>query len=121
LNLFNFIFSALLSLLVAMPLCCCSSGKAGHVKETASCCQTEHESGGSEHNPKLCACESHEAKDKPETVRLPDAGAMVIIAPDSNPTLPPISPGITVRCSARHWIIDDPLGDIFERYSRWII
>lgn len=103
-----------------MPLCCCSA-QAKDVQEERGCCQTEQESGGSEHDPKLCACESHDAKDKPETVRLPDAGTMDMIAPDSNPSLPPLSPIITVRCAARPWIIDDPLGDVFARYSRWII
>jgi hypothetical protein len=120
LNPFNAIFSAFLSLLVAMPLCCCSA-KAGHLKEAAGCCQTEQESGGSEHDPKLCACESHDAKDKLETVRLPDAGATDMIAPDSNPSLSPLLPSITVSSAARPWIIDDPLGDVFARYSRWII
>ncbi len=103
-----------------MPLCCCSA-KAGNVKEAAVCCQTDQESGGSDHDLKLCACDSHDAKDKPETVRLPDAGATDMIEPDSNPSLPPLSPIITVRCAARPLIIDDPLGDVFARYSRWII
>ncbi len=119
-NLFRIIFSAFLSLLAAIPLCCCSA-KAGHVKEAAGCCQTEQESGRSEHDPKFCACDSHDAKDKPETVRLPDAGATDVIGSDSNPTLAPLLRGITVRCAPRPLIIDDPLGDVFARYSRWII
>lgn len=103
-----------------MPLCCCSA-KAGHVKETASCCQTEQESGDSDHDPKLCACESHDAKDKAETVRLPDASATDMIAPDPHPAPVPLIRGITARSAARAWMIDDPLGDLFARYSRWII
>ncbi|MFM2198397.1 MAG: hypothetical protein RLZZ505_1829 [Verrucomicrobiota bacterium] len=103
-----------------MPLCCCSA-KAENMKEAAGCCQTEQESGGSEHDPKLCACESHDAKDKPETVRLHNAGATDMIAPDPNPITVPLLRGMTVRCAARPLIIDDPLGDVFARYSRWII
>jgi hypothetical protein len=29
--------------------------------------------------------------------------------------------GMTLISAARPWIIDDPLGDVFARYSRWII
>jgi hypothetical protein len=54
-------------------------------------------------------------------VRLPDAGATDMIAPDSNPNLPPLLRDITFRCAARPWIIDDPLDDVFAKYSRWII
>jgi hypothetical protein len=120
LNLFRIIFFAFLSLLVAMPLCCCSAS-AEHVKKSAGCCQTKQESGGSEHGPKLCACESHDAKDKPETARLLDDSATDMIAPDSHPNLAPLLRNFTVRSAARTWIIDDPLGDLFARYSRWII
>lgn len=103
-----------------MPICCCSA-MAENVKVATSCCQSENEPGGTDHEPKLCACESHDAKDKAETVRIPDAGATNMIAPGSEPTLMPILRGIAVMPAAPPWIIDDPLGDVFARYSRWII
>jgi hypothetical protein len=120
LYLFNVIFSSFLSLLVAIPLCRCSE-KAGHVKEATGCCQTEQESGGTEHGSELCACESHDAMDKPETVRLPADGTADVIAPDSNPTLAPLLCRITFKYAALPWIIDDPIGEVFARYARWII
>lgn len=118
-NPFNAIFSAFLSLLVAMPLCCCSA-KAGHLKEAAGCCQTE-QSGETGQEPMLCACESHDAKDKPETVRLSDAEVMDIITPDSEQNVAPVLRSIKTISAPRPWIIDDPVGDVFARYSRWII
>lgn len=102
-----------------MPLCCCSA-MAENVK-AAGCCQTEQESGGSGHDPKLCACESHDAKDKAETVRLPANGVTHIIAPDAELHFAPLLVGTTMISLASPWIIDDPLSDICARYSRWII
>lgn len=118
-NLFNVISSAFLSLLVAIPLCCCSA-KAEHVKESAGCCQTE-QSGEAGQEPMLCACESHDAKDKPETVRLPDAEVMDIITPDATPSPALLLRRITPKSAARPWITIDPPGDVFARYSCWII
>jgi hypothetical protein len=117
---FSDILTVILSLLVAMPLCCCSA-KAEHVKVATSCCQSENEPGGTDHDPKLCACDSHDVKDKAETVRLPEAEAADMIAPDPESTLTPMLRGMTLISAARPWIIDDPLGDVFARYSRWII
>ena len=119
-NLFRIILSAFLSLLVAMPLCCCSAS-AEHVKKSAGCCQTKQESGGSEHGPKLCACESHDAKDKPEKVRLPADGVKDIITPDSEQNVALVLRSMTTISAPRPWIIYDPPGDVFARYSRWII
>jgi hypothetical protein len=116
---FSDIFTAILSLLVAIPLCCCSA-EAGHVEEAAGCCQKE-QSGGTGQDPMPCACETHDAKDKPETPRLPDAEVTDIVTPDTEPSLAPLPCGITPKSSIRPWITVDPPGDVFARFSRWII
>lgn len=116
-KLFSVIFSACLSLLVALPVCCCSL----KADQTAGCCQKEQESGGSDYDPEICACSSHDAKDKPEALRLPDICVVDIIQPDSEPSLNPNLHGVPYLSANRPWIVDDPLGDVFARYSRWII
>jgi hypothetical protein len=113
------ILTVILSLLVAIPLCCCSA-KAGNVDEGAGCCQTE-QSGKTGQEPMLCACESHDAKDKPEKVRLPGAEVTDITTPDADPSPAPLLRRITPKSAARPWITVDQPSDVFAQYSRWII
>jgi hypothetical protein len=116
----SFIISALLSLLVAVPICCCSF-KQEQVKAGKSCCHEQLPSDGKD-KPSPCGCESDDARDKPETTRLLDlsiAGAL--------PTDPEVTPvpllfrnGSDVD-PAEPWRMVHSQGDIFARYSRWMI
>jgi hypothetical protein len=44
-----------------------------------------------------------------------------IITPDSEQNVAPVLRSMTTISAPRPWIIDDPVGDVFARYSRWII
>jgi len=105
---------------MAIPLCCCKA-YTDIVKKSTNCCHSEPDSGETDHSPEACACASLDAKETPESIRLPDAYGKEFITYTSVAAGLPASRILPMPASARPGVVDDPPGKIFARYSRWII
>lgn len=84
------IFTCLLALLVASPLCCCA-GEAFQAKQTKSCCCCGDTKEQKKKNTpgEACLCNTQEPREAPDAVLPPQPGAGVaIICPPASEWLP---------------------------------
>ena len=111
----------ILSLLIAVPLCCCSTGVV-HSQKARSCCHGKTAHGDKEDGPKkICACKTHDPKDKAEVLVISGGTVRDIVALVYEFSLAPSTYFTPVVAVITPCIIDDPLEDVLVRYSRWLI
>lgn len=86
---FATIFTCLLALLVASPLCCCA-GEAFQVKQAKSCCCCGDAKEKKKTSPgEACLCKTQEPREAPDAVLPPQPGTGIVIAcPPASEWLP---------------------------------
>jgi hypothetical protein len=109
-----------MALTLVSPACCCSTN-AEDTHKTRSCCHGTTLPNDKEDGPKICACKTHDPKDKAEAIVIPDGSVRDIVPSVYEFSFVSSTYFTPVITAIFPYIIDDPLEDILVRYSRWLI
>ena len=109
-----------MTLTLVSPACCCSMN-AENSHKVRSCCQDKTSSNDKEDAPKICACKTHDPKNKAEVLVISGGTVRDIVPPVYESSLAPSTYFTPVIAVINPYIIDDPLEDVLVKYSRWLI
>lgn len=110
-----------MTLTLVSPACCCSA-VGEQPQKVSSCCHGKTSSNDKEDGPKkICACKTHEPKDKADALVIPGGTVRDIVPPVYEFCLAPSTYFTPVVAEITPYVIDDPLEDVLVRYSRWLI